>query len=145
MLRASRTGSEDCMNCCGRKPEILRPHTPGTLTRVIVTFRYGFGAFSGGFRQATLAAAEDKAQSVWRRRPESNRGPRICKPWTLIYSSIESVGYKDSVGSHSSNPLCVDKVDFFYCRCLSVNQSHCPSNLSLRTRLSSMKQPVTAC
>jgi len=51
---------------------------PVTSTHVIVTFQRGFGVFSGDIWRVKVAAAEDKAQLVWRRRPESNRGPRIC-------------------------------------------------------------------
>jgi hypothetical protein len=62
MLRASRSGSEDSMNCCGRKPNIFFVYVqPVSSTRVIITFRCGFEALLGCFWEVKVAAAEDKA------------------------------------------------------------------------------------
>jgi len=75
---SARRGSEGCMNGCGRKSKISRPRKPVTSTPVIVTLWF-WGVFSGSW-WAKVADAAAKAYLVWRRRPESNRGPRICNP-----------------------------------------------------------------
>ena len=53
--------SEDGMNGCGRKPEILRPRTTHHADACHVTLRYGFGAVSGCSRRAEVAEAAAKA------------------------------------------------------------------------------------
>ena len=69
---------------------------PITSTRVTVTFRCGFVLFSGDFRRVKVVDATIN----WRRRPESNRGPRICnhrknpyfiKTYTNLFSELGSL------------------------------------------------------
>jgi len=103
--------------------------------RVIATCRSGFGAFSDGFRRLQW--------QKWRRRPESNRGPRICNPLRFYIIQLHT-GIATLIATLSEN-LSVDDIRGVDLRAVDdiIGYSSIYSYINLETTMGLVKKSIT--